>query len=416
MYGAKLGDYLSSESFFEVDFNGEFDAENYEALGLRIVQALTAAGFDLTYNRNGVKIYSDNEEAARAVCPWLFSPVLVQRVFIQLDQAGGSQSCYPPLYSKIVDDGLYCFLQQRQGAFVIPNRLSYELYDYGVAGFYYIRKTGGGTLTIHVDKSSTADPDGTITQTAINVSDDGAIQSQLTVKTYELSNSGSIIKFPLDGPTPFQCSRGDGFDQGSYTVGFKRKAITMQMYNQNAEFDFLPLIQGTLEINARFAKSNRKAKGLVFMRLDNSTPTMVVPGNYSEAWWDEYDVEPIGTVLVTYHNEAGEEIAATIVVGNGGSTYDMSANEAINRIANGNYSAIKSLIRAEFLPHIADVAFTPAELTMQGWPWLEAGDALEIEAEDGTLVDTYALRVEMSGIQNLQSVITATGGEIIQEV
>ena len=70
-------------------------------------------------------------------------------------------------------------------------------------------------------------------------------------------------------------------------------------------------------------------------------------------------------------------------------------------------------LTGEFKANCVAAAFTPIELTMQGWPWLEAGDAITFTAEDGTTVESYALRVEMSGIQYMTAIITAQGGEII---
>jgi hypothetical protein len=93
----------------------------------------------------------------------------------------------------------------------------------------------------------------------------------------------------------------------------------------------------------------------------------------------------------------------------------MKDNAILTNIVTSDINEILDLILGDFATNSASAAFTPAELNMQGWPWLEAGDALQITAEDGTVVNTYALRVEMSGIQNLTATITAEGGEIIGE-
>ena len=156
------------------------------------------------------------------------------------------------------------------------------------------------------------------------------------------------------------------------------------------------------------------------VQLDNSSPMSISPSDYSEMWWDEFDVDPIGSVIITYKDKDEDgndkENTTTISIGSGSSVYDMSNNEALKNLEVASYSAVVNLIKSSFAPYVGAAAFTPIELTMQGWPWLEAGDALEITAEDGTVVESYALRVEMSGIQHLQAVITAEGGEIIEEV
>lgn len=171
--------------------------------------------------------------------------------------------------------------------------------------------------------------------------------------------------------------------------------------------------QGALEVNAMFLKADRLG-GHEMIRLDNAAPLSVTPGDYSEAWWDEYDVDSIGTVKVAYLSSGGEETAA-VSLGVGSSVYDMTSNELLRNLENADLASVTGIITTDFAPHLAVVRYTPVELTMRGLPWLEAGDALELEAADGTIVDTYALRVETRGIQRLVSTITATGGELIEE-
>ena len=187
------------------------------------------------------------------------------------------------------------------------------------------------------------------------------------------------------------------------------QATFINSYNINE------LLPSYFEIIAEFGKSNRMG-GIETFRLDDSAPISLLPENYSEMWWDEYDFEPIGTVTVNYKDANNAEQISEISVGDGASRYDMTSNELLKNLYNATLSNVTSIITADFKPYIGTVEFTPMELTMQGWPWLEAGDALEITAEDGVVVDTYALRVEMSGIQHLQMSITAEGGEIIEGV
>jgi hypothetical protein len=42
-------------------------------------------------------------------------------------------------------------------------------------------------------------------------------------------------------------------------------------------------------------------------------------------------------------------------------------------------------------------------------PWIEAADALQLTAEDSTVVNTYAMRHEISGIQALFAAIESSG-------
>lgn len=183
-------------------------------------------------------------------------------------------------------------------------------------------------------------------------------------------------------------------------------------------YDFLSVLTGYLEIHAAFAQVSR-AGGCRIVRLDNAAPAAVAPSDYASCWWDEYDMEPLGSVIVTYQSEDAdgflEENTAEIRIGVGRSQYDMSGNELLRALAHASLSDVSALIASEFAPHASTVGFTPVELTMQGWPWMEAGDALQITAEDATVVNTYALRIEISGIQHLSAGIVSEGGEIIEE-
>ena len=179
-------------------------------------------------------------------------------------------------------------------------------------------------------------------------------------------------------------------------------------------YDLQKLLPSYLEVSAEFGKSDRYG-GIEMLRLTASPYTSISPGDYEECWWDEYDVDEIGTVTISYKANKNQEETADITISNGQSIYDMTTNELLKNIANTTFSAIKSIITSDFKPYARTVEFTPVELSMQGWPWMEAGDALRITAEDGTVVKTYALRVEMSGIQHLMATITAEGGEIVGE-
>ena len=176
---------------------------------------------------------------------------------------------------------------------------------------------------------------------------------------------------------------------------------------------YMEILSSTAEVFGSFAKEKRTA-GIDYFILNNTSPTQIPRSSYEGCWWDEYDVSPIGTVSITYKGEDAE-VTYNIQIGSGASLYDMKDNTVLMNIVTSDINEILDLILGDFATNSASAAFTPAELNMQGWPWLEAGDALQITAEDGTVVNTYALRVEMSGIQNLTATITAEGGEIIGE-
>ena len=185
-------------------------------------------------------------------------------------------------------------------------------------------------------------------------------------------------------------------------------------YVHGGNFEPEAIPEGLLEVRGMFARLNRA--GLLDMfALSPSSPTAVIPGNYEECWWDEYVASPIGRVLVAFLNGEEGETEAEITIGTGASVYDMTDNAVLKSLANANAGKVAILIGREFRQNARNTGFTPAELTMQGWPWMEAGDALRITAEDGTTVDTYALQMTMNGIQDLRADIISQGGEMLGE-
>ena len=184
-------------------------------------------------------------------------------------------------------------------------------------------------------------------------------------------------------------------------------------------YDFIELFNGYLELCGEFGKADR-ASGFTFIKLDASSPYSVSPSDYAECWWDEYDMSPVGSVYFSWKEANGknqvDQNTAEYNFGDGFSVYDMSGNSCLTAMDNTDYNSMVTLFDSLFVPEVGNVGFTPIDLTMRGLPWIEAGDALQITAEDGTVVNSFALRIEMSGIQHLTATITAEGGDIIEEV
>lgn len=205
----------------------------------------------------------------------------------------------------------------------------------------------------------------------------------------EITPEGILLKFPNSGSTPL-ANFGDFYDFRSQ--------------------DNEGIYGGQLEIAGKFGKVSRATGEFEEVELDNTAPTIITPGMYSELWWDDYDISKIGEVL--FRTKDTDETQVT--VSDGQSLYDMTDN-AFNAIVTGPESAINlaAKIQAEFPDATRNCYFTPAELTMIGAPWIEAGDALSITANDGTVVNTFALRHTLHGVQHITSEIEAASGNII---
>ena len=201
---------------------------------------------------------------------------------------------------------------------------------------------------------------------------------------------------------------------------FKKNGKTQYVIKPHA-IDFDELIEGWLELNAAFGTYNDGK--IEAKRLDRTHAYSVSASAYSEFWWDEYNVSPIGAV--TYKREdlksdVSDDGSYVYQFGEGMSVYDMDSNKYIESLSGGiTTQSVEEVIDGLFVPNVENAYFTPSDLTMKGLPYLEAGDYLEIDSGDvdehgePLIVGTYIMRRTMSGIQSLEDAIESSGGEII---
>lgn len=386
-------------AFIQAELPG-YDPVAYDAFGVAVAAAITSAGIDATYDSAGNHVFADNEAALRHCVPWLFSPCMVY-FFAPLGSI---------LYQPIKGGELIPVVaSQREFGPASPgggisDPAAYAAFWHGSASrriadqyTHYVcleKKAAGNDVTVSFAGQT------------FTIPNPGVLSQPSGVKAFNLA------------AYPDQAVILRGIDAGTSTFYLQTSSSSGSLALPVYAFTGVALgdlANSELELEAAFGKSDRKG-GTERFNLDNSSPISIHPGDYEEVWWDEYDVSPIGTVSTVYRDENNEEQEAEISVGAGTSVYELADNAIVAALDSNTLSDITSIIQSSFAPHLGAVAFTPVDLTTQGWPWLEAGDALEIEAEDGTTVETYALRVEMSGIQKLTMNIVSEGGEIISEV
>jgi hypothetical protein len=188
--------------------------------------------------------------------------------------------------------------------------------------------------------------------------------------------------------------------------------------------DITKLIEGVLELNAKYGKRSRNS-AFERVALSTSSPIPMSTDEYSTLWWDEYDIAPIGSVTLTYMDiDLNEEQTITYEFGDGISEYDMTDNYLLKNLAVSKNDLtnqtveefVTGLLDTYFIPNITDIAFTPVQLSSLGLPYLEAGDYLEIDDGNGGTVGTYIMSRTLSGVQFLEDDIESKGGEIIGNV
>ena len=185
--------------------------------------------------------------------------------------------------------------------------------------------------------------------------------------------------------------------------------------------DAFSMYEGTLELMACFGKVGRTGKN-TYTRLSKSSPISVSVSEYSDMWWDEYDISPIGSLKLIYKDiDLKKEQTIIYSFGDGLSTYDMTNNYLLKNLAVSasdltNQTVeefVTGLLDTYFIPNIQDISFTPVQLESLGLPYIEAGDYLEIDDGNNGTVGTYILTRSLSGEQHLEDDIESKGGEII---
>lgn len=185
--------------------------------------------------------------------------------------------------------------------------------------------------------------------------------------------------------------------------------------------DMPSLLDGYAESVASFKKYGRDG-ALKTIQL-STTPITVGPSEFIELWFDDYDIDPIGSIVMTYRGEGRTDNTVIYYFGEGGSQYTMGDNYLFRHLSISDTDTNEAIetfleewIDTYFAPQAGSVQFTPTDLEMIGMPWIEAGDYLEVEDTDGNIVLVYVLSQEISGVQTLFTSVAASGGEIITEV
>lgn len=195
----------------------------------------------------------------------------------------------------------------------------------------------------------------------------------------------------------------------------KTKVSGVTYYGYFNSFSFKKLMNGFLETNGMFGRINREGTLDLYTLTDTSAET-ISQSDLSELWWDESDVEPVGSVKVKFkasNAENAEDQEAVIELGDGESVYDMTDNYMLTKWAT-SLEDVTTLLQGKFLTNSAILTWTPTDANIRGLPYLEAGDWITCDtgAEDITEVGFPMLDRTMSGIQSLSDDISAVSGEV----
>lgn len=127
------------------------------------------------------------------------------------------------------------------------------------------------------------------------------------------------------------------------------------------------------------------------------------PAMYSKLWADEGNVHKFRYLIITYKGtENGQEVEKKLqrtVYADGTDDYNMSDNWLFRNLV---WTDVQVGAYADaMVAKMRNISWFPFEMWCAGLPYLESGDAIEIQMREGAY-KSYVLRRSLSGIQNLQ--------------
>jgi len=114
-----------------------------------------------------------------------------------------------------------------------------------------------------------------------------------------------------------------------------------KQYNFTDAYDPTKLCNGWLELNALFGAQQRDGS-YALKHLSRDKPIEISKDLIGRLWWDEYDVEPIGSVKYSFKSGSEQQIAV-YQFGSGKSEYDMTGNYVLLNMDNASMSNINTL-------------------------------------------------------------------------
>lgn len=385
-------------------FRAEYDSEKYADIGAQLITFVGSKNIDLCYNNKKQKVYSDNEDAIRSVMPYLFEPSII----------------YGNILNPSSDDWFEIssgYAVNIDGYTITPSSKSEGIK--GVLSNYecsprlvYLTRGASCIFEIEIYANDIQLFDGNSEENYVtSVTSDYSIT--INERTWLFTPATNTLTLSIR-PTLKIAKAYNSTVYYSYATGkYATKNVSLTGYTYANAFSVQKTILGLYELNAQFGRFNRQNE-VVGTSLSKSNPITLTANNYSDLWWDEYDISPIGSVAYAFGQD---NQIAIYTFGEGSSVYDMTDNYLLERIASDNaenaIATINNLLDTYFIPNIQDISFTPVDLEMIGLPYVEAGDYIVIDNGDGGTVGTYVLERSISGEMYLDDDISSEGGEII---
>lgn len=133
--------------------------------------------------------------------------------------------------------------------------------------------------------------------------------------------------------------------------------------------------------------------------------------SYKAADYEEWETIKYGYVRVSYLASDNEKYSITVECDSRyNNVYEMKDNALfMNKIWSAE--EVKKAITKYFYPNVKDISYNPANLTIKGLPFIEAGDVIKVYADYNSSFKTFVFKRTLSGEQLLVDKIEAKGIE-----
>ena len=263
---------------------------------------------------------------------------------------------------------------------------------------------------------------------------DNCMYEGVTILGVGTMDGNQMFIEPLKQIKQIKSMRVDNNTTGSTT--YKNETVYKYDISVLESIDYRQIFESSLELKGKFGKFARDGSFVEFglengqLLLPSETlypSTSLYPmganggrfngSSYFSAWYSDEETKPYRSVTCTYTTlgtDGNEEKAAAeyILIKNvedieNYQVYDISNNYLIKTNTFQEYEMNEIL--AEIGESIRSIRYMPAEISMIGLPYLEAGDAISIVTQDGSEFTTYILRRTLNGIQSLKDNFESRG-------
>ena len=239
---------------------------------------------------------------------------------------------------------------------------------------------------------------------------DGIVQATRTF--FPLADLDAKIRtYTFSGSLPGTTSTFDYEPTDKLNIG------GVDQYSFSDCYKVLDQIRTCLELGARMIRVDRSGvAGMI--RLSNVSPQQIPASSVESVFWDDCDISDVGQVRFTAMTLLEGTVSGTVFRTNGGtSIYNLLENFILQNTTYYDSDTAAAVISSDFVPALDAARFIPCEAVFHGWPWLQAGDAVELatgDPDDPTLV-TFVLTQKIRGVQTITTEMSASGGSVYVE-